>query len=387
MQSNSQTAGVQNDRAATSSGSIISAVGASFFLIMPLFLGVLAEEHGLHDAQIGYLGSAYLAGFTVVSASAVAWISKFSWRNSTLIFLVSLIVACVMMSQVQGFELLMLTLAVMGGAAGGAFAVATRVISGVKKTDRAFGLKLLAEQIVGAGLMFTIPVFVLPLWGLDGFAFCVAVLFLFLGLSAFWLPSNSKDQSQLLLSGEKRGRVLVWLGLLGIIVFMLGLSGLWAFIERIASREGLADADIGAMLSVGLLFGAVGAALSALIGDKLGHVIPHIFGSTLLLICFLLLAKEFRVMEFGVAASLFSGMWTFLLAYQMGSVARYDKDLRMTVLIAPAVALGATLGPGIAGSLVDSSGYGSVLVMAAISVIVAPVIFLTLDRVYSRSST
>lgn len=302
-----------------------------------------------------------------------------------MVFLVLLIIASGLMSQVHGFDLLTLTLLMMGGAAGGAFAVATRVISGVRNPDRAFGLKLLAEQIVGAGLMFTIPAFVLPRWGLDGFAICAVVLFLVLGFSVFWLPSNSKEQSQLLLGGEKGGRVLVWLGLLGIIVFMLGLSGLWAFVERIASREGLADGEIGAMLSVGLLFGAVGAALSALIGDKLGHVLPHLFGATLLLICFLLLANDFHVMEFGVAASLFSGMWTFLLAYQMGSVARYDGTLRMTVLIAPAVALGATLGPGIAGSLVDASGYGSVLVMAAMSVIVASVIFLTLDWVHSRS--
>lgn len=69
-----------------------------------------------------------------------------------------------------------------------------------------------------------------------------------------------------------------------------------------------------------------------------------------------------------------------LLAYQLGSVVRFDKSLRMTVLIASAIALGVTLGPGIAGTMVGDEGYGSVLTLAAGSVIVATIIFLALAR-------
>ena len=47
------------DTMAIVSGSAVSAVGAAFFLIMPLFLGALADEHGLADVQLGLLGSAY----------------------------------------------------------------------------------------------------------------------------------------------------------------------------------------------------------------------------------------------------------------------------------------------------------------------------------------
>lgn len=368
--------------------SMMSAIGAAFFLLLPLLLGVLAEEFRLADAEIGLLGSAYLAGFTLVSSSAVVWITRVSWHRSTLSGLVLLVGACLLLTAIGGFRALAAVLFFLGGGAGAVFAVATRVLSAAKNPDRAFGIKLVAEQLLGASLLFVLPAFVLPRWGLDGLVAVVVVTFVVLGLFLFKLPENSARAE----SGPKPvsiGRnVDAWIGLAGLLVFMLGLSGVWAFIERIADSGGLTPDRIGAMLSLGVLFGGAGAAIAAFLGDRFGHKLPQIIGATLLLLCLYLLSGDLNVLRFGVAASLLSGMWNFMLAYQMASVARADASLRLTVLIAPAIAIGATLGPGIAGAIKPQEGFGSIFMLAVACLLLALALFIVLDmRTSTRSSS
>ena len=60
---------------------LISAAGALLVNIMPIFLGSAAEHMTLNDQQIGVVGSAFLAGFALVSISSPFWISRLDWKR------------------------------------------------------------------------------------------------------------------------------------------------------------------------------------------------------------------------------------------------------------------------------------------------------------------
>ncbi len=358
---------------------MLSAIGASFFLILPLFLGVLADTFGLDDQQLGMLGSAYLAAFTLVSTSAVIWVDRLARRMSTAMGLLGLVLACGLLLAAESYSTLMVLVAAIGASAGGVFAVALRVLAATPDPDRAFGLKLFAEQVLGAALIFLIPLLFLPRWGLAGLVGAVVVTFVLLGLSAVALldaPSERHEPSTD--TRQSRFTLTAWLGLAGLAVFMLGLSGVWAFAERLGADGGLSVATIGTLLAVGLMFGAVGAATAAVLGNRFGHRIPHVGGTVLLLICLYLLAGDIDALHFGIAASLLSGLWNYLLAYQMGAVARLDAGGRLSVLIAPAIALGASVGPGLAGWLKTGPSYSPILWLGVASVLLALVVFWSL---------
>ena len=93
-----------------------------------------------------------------------------------------------------------------------------------------------------------------------------------------------------------------------------------------------------------------------------------------------MLSGELTVMQFGIAIALLSGMWNFMLAYQMASIARHDKGLQRTVLIAPAIAAGATFGPGVAGILKVETGYGPVYLLATVCVLITLALFVVLEK-------
>ena len=367
--------------------SMISAIGAVFFLIMPLFLGVLAEEYGLSDTQIGLLGSAYLAGFTLLSTSAIVWIDRANLRRITGLGLASLIACCAILVFGKSFTYVLVVVSAMGCGAGTVFAVALRIISNTKNPDRGFGVKLFAEQVLGASLLLIIPAYFLPSWGLTGLIIAVVAAILLFSIAALFLPESDGKRAVSIEDNSSSSTVTVWLGLLGLGVFMLGLSGVWAFVERIGNDAGLSATSIGAMLSVGLVFGAIGAALAAVVGDSIGHKLPQVIGTVLLALCLYLLFVDLTVIRFGIAASLLSGMWNYMLAYQMGSVARDDKSSRMALLIAPAIALGATLGPGIAGLLKTGPGYGPIHILAIACVVSSTALFVVVDNRIERSSS
>ena len=67
------------------SGVVISALGALFYNILPLFLGTAQDFRELSDQAVGILGSSFYVGFSLTTMTAFFWIRKFSWRTVTVV--------------------------------------------------------------------------------------------------------------------------------------------------------------------------------------------------------------------------------------------------------------------------------------------------------------
>ena len=72
-----------------------------------------------------------------------------------------------------------------------------------------------------------------------------------------------------------------------------------------------------------------------------------------------------------MATFLFVAAWNYVLAYQMAIISELDRDGRYAVLMPAAQALGAIVGPAVAGIVILGIGYGPLLWLASLSIGVA----------------
>ncbi|MBT8058479.1 MAG: hypothetical protein KJO33_02720, partial [Gammaproteobacteria bacterium] len=65
-------------------GVVVSALGALFYNVLPLFLGTAQDFRELSDPSVGLLGSVFYVGFTLTTVTAFFWIRRWNWRWVTL---------------------------------------------------------------------------------------------------------------------------------------------------------------------------------------------------------------------------------------------------------------------------------------------------------------
>ena len=337
--------------------SLISASASAIFLIMPILIGVASETLKLSSEQAGIVASSYFAGYLLICLSAVAWIRRFNLRIISLIGHVLLICGVLASVSTKNYNLVLAFFFLAGCGGGILFALCIHILGQTDDPDRYFGVKLTAEQALAAILLFTLPHFVIEKWGFAGMGISLACVFLLLGTSSACLPRNvNKTHAQETGNDDMSSRA-VWLGLFCLMIFMGGLSGVWAFIERMANAQGLNSQEIGTALSMGVIGGGCGAFAAALFGDRFGRSTPLALAFSVLSLVLFVLNGSFSAGVFILCCIAFSGLWNYSLAYQMGIVASIDRLGKLGVLMSSALALGAMLGPALAGSVIRGESY------------------------------
>lgn len=163
-------------------------------------------------------------------------------------------------------------------------------------------------------------------------------------------------------------------------IFMIGISGVWAFVERMANDNSIDAIEIGRALSFGVIGGGLGGFIAALIGNKFGRKIPLLLSVSILSTAFIVLNSDFSSFTFTLTCIALSGLWNYSLAYQMGIVADLDISGRLTVMMPSALALGAMLGPAIAGLVIMGKDYLYVHLIAFTCILFATLVFIPLSQ-------
>ncbi|WP_372831939.1 MFS transporter [Pontibacterium sp.] len=357
--------------------SIISAAGAAIFLILPILLGGAAEHLQLQEEQVGLIASSYFVGFLLVCLSAVFWIRRFDWQYVSTTGFALLSGGLAGGAFVNQYEALLALMAISGVGAGILFGLAVCVLSDTNDPDRYFGIKLLAEQIVGAALLFLLPMYVTAQWGFPGLMLTVAAVLALLGTATVWLPKRGKRNVDASENTKAEASAIwpVWVALFALMIYFAGLSGLWAFVERIATQQGIDAVTIGKALSFGLLGGGLGAFAAALLGDRLGRLFPLVLSTGLLVAVIFIYSSAFDALLFAVSTFVLSGVWNYGLAYQMGIVVSLDQRGNLSVLISSFLSLGAIVGPALAGMLIGDQGYGSLFLFTAGAILIGLIMF------------
>ena len=169
------------------------------------------------------------------------------------------------------------------------FTVAIAAIGDARNPDRAFALSIVGQVGLGMLALWCFPHIAVAL----GFAGVMGAMgFMALACLVFlpWLPAGGVKAVQADDSPDQgAGSVLTTIiGLSAMVCWFVGLSGIWAFVERIGIEVPLAQTSIGMLLSLGLGLGAVASLLVALVGDRYGRYWPPLATLALhVLICFL----------------------------------------------------------------------------------------------------
>jgi cyanate permease len=345
--------------------SVLSGAGALVFNAFPLFLSAIADQLNMGDAQLGLLGTAFLVGFALVALVAEWWVVRVNWKvASTVAYL------CIGLGSLSllasSADTAYLSMALLGVGCSIVFTIGLTVLSRAKDPDRAFGIKLMFEMAFAGLIMVVMTKLIMVQFGFVGFVVGVVIFWGLTAVGLNWLPENfmKREAQQGKEDDQTAGgfNIPAWAGAVVLFVQFGVYSGLWGFMERIGSDSGAGSQAIGTILSLSIAAGFLGAMAAAIIGNRLGQVVPMSVGFLLTIAMIVLLHVSRSNVTFGVAACTINALIQFMVAYQMGFIASRDGTGRFTVMIPFILAAGGAVGPGVAGGLAEASGFSTVYI-------------------------
>jgi len=351
----------------------LSALGAMFYNLLPMFLGVAQDYRELDNKGIGLLSSLFFAGYTLTTMTAFFWIRKFNWKIVTLFALTVGSLALLLAGYSQSHGLLMLCIFVAGGAFSSVYGIGTTALGDTSNPARWYGMKISAEAMLGAILLFLLPGTLISRFGFMGLMTGMVLAVVLLAPALAWLPvggnKQQHDDGQIHISSQPR--LAVWMGLFAVLAFIFSATMIWAFVERIANTAGFEPVLVGRILSLTLLFAMLGSLAAVVMGDRFGSGKP--FGAATVIFLFALawLSNTTSLLNFSVGACLLTFAIGLGITYVITIVADLDMDGRYVVLTVPAIGIGVMIAPAIGGLLTASQEFGAIFIVGGITVVLS----------------
>ena len=364
-----------NDGRALATACFLMAVGGLEFSIMPLFLGGMATHLLFSEQQVGFIGSAYLIGFTLTSFSAVFWSRRINWRSAILIAAVVAFVSYGIATATGSLLMILVLIFSVGCSRGVFYAISICSLGDREMVERSFAWGSVATMVL-AGLGMLVLPYIMQKWLIYGLLIPVMSVSVVAAVLVRWLPVRSRKRDNPTQSTQSGKTLQVFLGLLGLLIFWIGMCGIWAFLERIGNASGLSPQSIGTVLAVSYVAVILVAFLAAWLGDRIGRAAPIFIGMATMLAGIVYMDRTLTFVAFMSASILFQTGWIFCYPYMMAVINKADISGRFVPLIAAAQGLGASLGSGLGGSLhAAGEGYSALYRMGVIALLVSLVMF------------
>jgi predicted MFS family arabinose efflux permease len=353
---------------------IVSAIGALFYNLLPLYIGAAQDYRGLDNKQIGFLSSAFFLGFNVVTISAFFWIRNVPWTTVVATAAPTAAISLYAGTLFPGYSSLLVATVIAGGAFAALYGLGTVILGDTSNPARWYGVKIAAEAFAGAVLLLILPGTAIARWGFDGVVFGMIICMIFLSPFLFWIPKGGgkwQDDDAVTAAVRQSQNVLIWGTLLATLIFFSGASAMWAFVERIGAQGGYDPEIVGALLSGTLIFALLGSVLAAALAGRFGNIKPYAAGGVLFLTALYTLHPADVFTQYAIGACLLTLAIGFMLPIAITEIAELDIDGRYVVLSVPAIGIGAMTGPAIAGILTQSGDFLQLLIFGAGSVLVS----------------
>ena len=353
---------------------ILSALGALFYNLLPMFLGVAQDYRQLDNESIGLLSSMFFAGYTLTTSTAFFWIRRINWRSVTLFALILGSLALLLAGYSQNHALLMLCIFVAGGAFRTVYGIGTTALGDTSNPARWYGLKISAEAMLGAILLFVLPSTLISGHGFMGMMVGMVLAVVILAPALSWLPpTGTKNEEQTVGDTPTPStlRLAIWIGLFAVTLFIFSATMIWAFVERLASTAGFDPVLVGKILSLTLVFAVVGSLLAMVLGDRFGSGKPFAAATLIFLIALAWLSQTTTVTDYAIGACLLTLAIGLGITYVITIVADLDLDGRYVVLTVPAIGVGVMSAPAIGGLLTASQEYSAIFVVGSITIVLS----------------
>ncbi len=353
---------------------IVSAIGALYYNLLPLYLGVAQDYRGLDNREIGLLSSAFFLGYNIVTISAFFWVRNVSWSMVVAIATPIAAISLYAGTLFPGYVLLLLATMIAGSAFAALYAIGTVIIGDTSNPARWYGIKIAVEAFAGAILLLVLPGTTIARWGFDGAVFGMIIFMILLSPFLFWIPKrgNKGQDDAAVISAIRAPQSVFIIGtLLATLLFFSVASAMWAFVERIGAQGGYDPEIIGALLSVTLIFALLGSILAAVLGGRFGNTKPYAVGGVIFLMSLYVLNSVDVFAQYAIGSCLLTFAIGFMLPNAITEIAELDVDGRYVVLSVPAIGIGAMIGPGIAGVLSQFGNFQPLLIFGAVTLIIS----------------
>jgi len=353
---------------------VVSAIGAMFYNLLPLFLGVAQDYRDLNNQDIGVLSSLFFAGYTLTTSTAFFWIRRVNWRFLTFTSISLGSLALLLAGYSQHHGLLMFCIFIAGGAFSTVYGIGATALGDTSNPARWYGLKISAEAMLGAILLFVLPGTLISSHGFMGMMMGMVLAVVILAPMLNWLPAAGSTQCEEDGASMKLPahlRVAVWIGLFAVTLFIFSATMIWAFVERMANTAGFEAVLVGKILSLTLVFAVLGSVVAVVLGDRFGSGKPFIAAVMIFLLALVWLSNTTTVGHYAVGACLLTLAIGLGITYAITIVADLDKDGRYVVLTVPAIGIGVMSAPAIGGLLTASGKFAAIFATGGTVVIIS----------------
>lgn len=353
----------------------LSCIGVFGLLPQPIFLGALQDYLGFSNQQASLITASEVIGGAIASILAAFWIRRISWRTAALTGIV-VVIAGNIASTLASSESSLLALRFLVGllGEGTCFAVAIAMISETRETDRNFAFSIAAQVAFGVMAFAALP-YAVAQWSIAGILIPLAALAGLIALLLPAVPPGSSRESAAGGSGPAASPAPALAALATLLVWCIGLGGIYAFEERIGVAAGLEPTSVGSGLALAVAVGFLGALAASWVADRWGRILPVATALAVQVGAILLLQGEMSWTRFALTASVFHFFWNFTGPYLMGTVAGNDATGRIAVLMPAAQTGGFAIGTAIAGSQMAADSWTAANLVGAAGCTIALVMF------------
>ncbi len=324
----------------------------------PLLLGAILVSLKLDEATAGALLTLELILMGVAALATAPLLQGARSRLAAWIASGTLIVAEIAAAYSHSPSTLALALGALGIATGVLLAALNAIVAATAAPARLFGYAFMAAYGVAALLSFGLA----PAIAAAGHTGAFATLAIFSGLMLpllWWLPRTAEAVVPRGDAAPGVWRAGLWL-LLGIAVIGLAMMGFYAYIERLGAARGLELEVIAWIFAAQQLASIAGAALAALLGERLGLARSIAIGTLLHTLAIAIAVFADSPIAFGIAVVAEGLTFLFMLPLLLTVAAALDARGRWAAAANGALFLSTGAAPWVFGVLIEATSYASI---------------------------
>jgi len=354
----------------------IYGIGYLSYMLIPLQIGALINSLALDEAQSGTIVTAELISLAIALFVIAPKIATYNKRKLAMMGAVILIIGHSLSATAGSYIPLVLYRICSGLGAGMVLASGNAIVAGSANPQRLFAIILTLGQFQAACFLVFLPEFI-TLWAHAGIYGFLAVWTLFMLLLLTLMPDqNSVTSREEPLANKFNFRILLLPSVLAMILIGVSDSSMWAFQERIANSLGLDEKTIGLVLGGALISGMSGAALAAIIGSRIGKIIPIVAGLLWMSLSYLIITHTQSQNTYIIIELSYLFAYGFVIPYLFGLNGELDPEGGAMVAANGCNLVGNALGPVCAGYIIINSGYPVVGITISFFVLLAMSMYL-----------
>jgi len=350
----------------------IGIIGSLALPFLPMTVGVLTDELGFTQRQVGLLASADMAGMLLGNIGALFWVRHRYWRWITVCMTLTLLAAhatTTVLTLGQPTLLTLLGCRIAAGAAGGAMmAIGATAIGDTLKREKNIALWTASQSLVSAAAFLLMPTMVARYGaaGVFGMMTCLALLaILFVPLLAHSQAHAGRPFpiGESLDKGDAAGMTaanirLALLATLPGLLFHMGYSAIWTYVERIGIAAGLTLLDVSRAIAMALIVAITGGLSAFFLATRWGYTIPLVITLTLQVTAIALLSQsQESLFNYTVALMLFTFCLNFPIPYHLGIALTIDRSGRTPIFYLIMLKIGVAITPSLVSIAITPGNY------------------------------